>query len=234
MIKEYQKPQPLLAYDEKLGKFLPRFASTTVDYLNVLPWGINEHIDGIIVCIHWDGKKVEWSGEGKEPLPSAVDDLLHDKFDDTEKVFTRLFNDKEVHLFVTAYGGKINNGAYGGKERLIGIDAMIDNNYIGKGFIKQAFDAFDIASTDFFQVKNLQEAVTIVQRGGVSKYNLKGSETPISGLVCHPLERLYTADGKRICTLIKATDLANVYDPNAQPVEEAKPKKAKKTAKKPN
>lgn len=235
MIKEYQKPQPLLAYDEKLGKYLLRFASSVVDYLHVLPWTAHEHIEGLLIRVHWDGKKIEWASEGNDPLPPAVDDLIHDKFDGTESVFKKMFGDKDTHLFATAYGGKINNGAYGGKERLIGLDVLIEDNFLGKALIKQVFDAFDINTVDLFQVRDLQEAIQIVSReAGESKYNLKGADTPVSGLVCYPLQRLYDAAGKRVSTLIRKADLDNVYDPNAAQEAVQEPKKAKKGSKKAN
>ena len=65
MIKDYQKPQALLAYDEKEGKFLPRFANSNIDYLSSLAWVVHEHFEGPVVCVHWDGKNIEWAGEGK-------------------------------------------------------------------------------------------------------------------------------------------------------------------------
>ena len=110
------------------------------------------------------------------------------------------------------YGGKIQGGIYGGKERLIGFDIMVDGVYLDKWSIKDIFDKFGLETVRFFTIPNLEYAIELVKRNDLASHNEGDKKTIMEGLVCVPEFRLYDHMGKRIAVKIKARDLRKLED----------------------
>lgn len=122
-----------------------------------------------------------------------------------------MFGDKPVIMFMECYGGKIQGGLYGGKERLIGFDVMVNGTYLDKLTIKEIFDKFGVETVEFFKIQGIDEALQIVASNPLSPHCEKGT-TRQEGLVCVPTVRIYDHRGKRIIVKIKERDLLKVSE----------------------
>ena len=210
-MKEYQKIETLYKFDSVTKKFKREFYNPIIDYLKDCPWIISEKIDGTNIRVHWDGHRVEWSGRtDASQLPKEVESLLQEKFGESEIIFEQNFGEKEVFLFMECYGGKIQGGLYGGKERLIGFDVIIGDTYLDKMIIKNIFDKFNIQTVEFKIVSNLNEAIEYVKNHVDDSIYCTDRKNQIEGLVCVPAVRLYDHQGKRIIVKIKKKDLAKL------------------------
>lgn len=212
-MQEYQKIETLYKFDNETKRFVPKIYNPIVEYLSNCPWLVSEKIDGTNIRVRWDGHKVEWSGRtDKSDLPKEVAALLQEKFGDAEIVFEQLFADKDVILFMECYGGKIQGGLYGGKERLIGFDVMVNGTYLDKLCIHTIFQAFGIPTVPFYIKMNLQECIDIVNNYNESSRFCQKGTTQIEGLVCVPTVRLYDHMGHRIIIKIKKKDLRKLAE----------------------
>ena len=210
---EYQKIETLYAFDAQTHKYKKQFYNPIVEYLADLPWICSEKFDGTNIRVHYDGHKVEWSGRtDKAELPKEVETLLRETFGESEIIFEQTFGEKDVILFMECYGGKIQGGIYGGKERLIGFDIMVNEVYLDKTAISEIFDKFGVETVRFFEVSNLQEAIEIVSKDGLASHNESQKATIMEGLVCVPKFRLYDHMGKRIAVKIKCRDLRKLEE----------------------
>lgn len=210
---KYQKIETLYVFDGKQKKFTNHFSSPLVDFLKDVRWLVSEKVDGMNVRVHFDGYRVEWNGRTEDSdLPIEVENLLQNTFGDSEVIFEQVFGNKDVYLFMECYGGKIQGGAYGGKERLIGFDIKVNGIYLDKNIIGNIFANFGIPCVEFHEVANLQEAIDYVQNAVdhpnqyISPLCEKGN-TIIEGLVAVPAMRLYNHMGDRIIVKIKVCDL---------------------------
>ena len=210
---KYQKIDTLYIYDGKIKRFVDRYTNPLVGFLHDVRWLCGEKVDGINIRVHFDGYRVEWNGRTDDAqLPVEVQTLLQDTFGDSEVLFEQTFGNKDVYLFMECYGGKIQGGAYGGKERLIGFDVKVGGIYLDKHIIADIFSKFGIPCVQFFEVSNLDEAIGYVKRGidhpneRISPLCEKG-KTIIEGLVAMPAMRLYDHMGERIIVKIKVRDL---------------------------
>lgn len=207
-MQEYQKIETLYKFDSATKKYKSEFYNDIVSYLSPLPWIASEKYDGTNIRVHYDGHRVEWSGRtDNSELPKEVSELLQNTFGDSEIVFEQMFGDKDVILFMECYGGKVQGGIYGGLERLIGFDVMVNGTYLHKFSIKPIFDAFCVKTVEFFEVKSLNEAISYVKEGRLASDVQCDRKTRMEGLVCVPLLRLYDHQGKRIAVKIKIRDL---------------------------
>jgi len=207
-MKEYQKIETLYKFDNATHKFKKELYNPIVDYLKDCSWIVSEKIDGTNIRVHWDGHRVEWSGRtDASQLPKEVEMLLQEKFGESEIIFEQNFGEKEVFLFMECYGGKIQGGLYGGKERLIGFDVMINDTYLDKMVIKDIFDKFNVETIEFKVVSNLQVAIDYVMNHAEHSEHCDDKYNEIEGLVCVPAVRLYDNQGKRIIVKIKKKDL---------------------------
>ena len=207
-MKEYQKIESLYKFDNNLKKFIPEFYNPIVDYLKTLPWIVSEKIDGTNIRVHWDGHRVSWSGRtDTSELPKEVQHVLESTFGESEIIFEQTFGEKDVLLFMECYGGKIQGGLYGGTERLIGFDVMVEGIYLNKLIIKDIFNKFGVPTVEFYQVPHLSDAIEYVQEHTEPSVYCENGTTQIEGLVCVPFERLYDHQGKRIIVKIKKKDL---------------------------
>ena len=205
---EYQKIETLFKFDGEKKLYTNEFYNPIVEYLKDLPWIASEKFDGTNIRVHYDGHRVEWSGRtDKAVLPKEIEELLKSAFGESEVMFEQIFSDKDVILFMECYGGKVQGGIYGGKERLIGFDIMVNGIYLDKTAIKEIFDKFGVETVNFFIVENLDEAISIVKKESLASHNDGTTQTIMEGLVCVPLKRLYDAQGKRIAVKIKSRDL---------------------------
>lgn len=205
---EYQKIETLYRFNPEKKKYDPVFYNPIVDYLKDLPWIASEKIDGTNVRVHYDGYRVSWLGRAdSSELPKEAEELLQKTFGESEIVFEQQFGAKDVILFMECYGGKIQGGAYGGSERLIGFDVMVNRIYLDKLTIAPIFDLFGIETVPFFEMPSIPDCVDwVFHRHSPSPHCEKGS-TPVEGLVCVPKARLYDHQGNRVCVKIKARDL---------------------------
>lgn len=212
-MKEYQKIETLYKFDNETKRFTHKIYNPIVEYLYDCPWLVSEKIDGTNIRVHWDGHTVEWSGRtDKSDLPKEVSALLKTCFGDAEITFEQMFGEKDVILFMECYGGKIQGGLYGGKERLIGFDVMVNGIYLDKLIIHTIFSNFGITTVPFFIKMNLSECIDIVMNyNGPSQFCEKGT-TQIEGLVCVPTVRLYDHMGNRIIVKIKKKDLRKMAE----------------------
>ena len=205
---EYQKIETLFKFNNETKKFVKEFYNPIVEYLKNNEWLVSEKIDGTNIRVHWDGYRVEWSGRtDKSQLPKELSDLLQEIFGESEIIFEQTFGEKDVLLFMEGYGGKIQGGLYGGKERLIGFDIMVNNIYLDKNTIKDIFDKFNVETIKFWKVKNLDEAINYTINYTESSEHCETRQNEIEGLVCVPLMRIYDHQGKRIIIKIKKKDL---------------------------
>ena len=207
-MKEYQKIETLYKFDSVSKKYTHEFYNPIINYLKDCPWIVSEKIDGTNIRVHWDGHRVEWSGRtDASQLPKEVESLLQETFGESEIIFEQNFGEKEVYLFMECYGGKIQGGLYGGKERLIGFDVMIGDTYLDKMVIKDIFDKFGVETVEFRVVPNLQVAIDYVMNYAEPSEHCDDKKNEIEGLVCVPAVRLYDHQGKRIIVKIKKKDL---------------------------
>lgn len=207
-MKEYQKIETLYRFDNVSKKYTHEFYNPIINYLKDCSWIVSEKIDGTNIRVHWDGHRVEWSGRtDASQLPKEVESLLQETFGESEIIFEQNFGEKEVFLFMECYGGKIQGGLYGGKERLIGFDVMIGDTYLDKMIIKDIFDKFGVETVEFRVVPNLQVAIDYVMNYAEPSEHCDDKYNEIEGLVCVPAVRLYDHQGKRIIVKIKKKDL---------------------------
>ena len=209
---EYQKIPTLYTFDNKIKRFVNKIYDPLVDYLKNDAWLCGEKIDGTNVSVTYDGHRVSWNGRTEDSeLPKEVDTILRETFGESEIVFEQIFGEKEVHLFMECYGGKLQGGIYGGKERLVGFDVMVDGYYLDKMVIKDIFQKFGVACVHFTTVSHLSMAIDMVkywmENSSVSKYCEDGKQTMPEGLVCVPARRLYDHRGNRVIVKIKVKDL---------------------------
>ena len=206
---EYQKIETLYRFNAETHLYDPVFYNPTVEYLKDLPWIASEKIDGTNIRVHYDGHRVSWSGRtDSSDLPKEVEALLQSTFGESEVTFEQQFGDKDVILFMECYGGKIQGGAYGGSERLIGFDVMVGGIYLDKFAIAPIFSLFGVETVTFFMIPNLQTGIDwVAGRGALPSPHCEKGRTPVEGLVCVPQARLYDHMGRRIAVKIKARDL---------------------------
>ena len=215
---EYQKILTLYKFSMDTYEFVNIIHDEYVDYLKDLVWLISEKVDGMNIRVHYDGHRVEWNGRtDKANLPKEVEQLLQTTFGDSEIIFEQLFGEKDVILFMECYGGKIQGGLYGGAERLIGFDVMINGEYIDKRNIEGIFNRFNVPCVEFGEVKGLKTVVDMVKDAisspekNISKLCEKGT-TVIEGYVCVPKCRIYDNQGNRIIVKIRVRDIAKLNE----------------------
>lgn len=210
---EYQKIETLFKFDSNKKLYTKEFYNPIVEYLKDNAWIASEKFDGTNIRVHYDGHRVEWSGRtDKSVLPKEIEKLLQETFGESEIVFEQTFGDKDVILFMECYGGKVQGGIYGGSERLIGFDIMVNGIYLEKQTIKEIFDKFAVETVQFFIVENLETAISIVKKEPLASHNHGDRQAIMEGLVCVPLKRLYDAKGNRIAVKIKARDLRKMEE----------------------
>lgn len=210
---EYQKIETLHAFDQETKKYKKDYYNPIVAYLAPLPWICSEKFDGTNIRVHYDGHRVEWSGRtDKSTLPAEIEKLLSDTFGESEIIFEQNFEDKDVILFMECYGGKVQGGIYGGKERLIGFDVMVNGTYLDKSQVADVMGKFGVEAVEFFEVPNLAEAERIALEWAPATHVEDGKKTRIEGLVCVPKARLYDFRGHRICVKIKHRDLIKMEE----------------------
>ena len=209
MLEEYQKIPVLYEWDASTKEYTDKISDPNVAYLVYLPWLASEKYDGMNIMVHYDGYKVEIYGRTDAAiLPKEVEELLEKTFYNSELIFESLFKDcKDVTLYMECYGGKVQGSKgrkwYGGiDESLIGFDVKIGFRYLDRRLIKEIFSAFGVPCVEFFEVKNLYEAIDIVRNK--AKAQSENSEEPyFEGLVCTPLTPLLDIYGHRIIVKIK-------------------------------
>lgn len=207
---EYQKIETLFRFDPPTHTYKREYYNPIVGYLADLPWICSEKFDGTNVRVHWDGHRVEWAGRtDASELPKEADALLSATFGtpEAEVTFEQTFGEKDAILFMECYGGKVQGGIYGGKERLIGFDVMVGGIYLDKSQVGPIMSEFGVEAVEFFEVPNLRKAIEIVWDWAPASHVEDGKQTRIEGLVCVPLRRLYDHMGHRICVKIKRRDL---------------------------
>ena len=212
-MKEYQKIDTLYKFDNATKTYTDEFYSPYVEYLRNNKWLSSEKVDGTNVSVQFDGHRVEFHGRTeRSDLPKEVLAILTEKFAGSEVEFEQLFCGKQAILFMECYGGKIQGGVYGGKERLIGFDIMVNGQYLDKRCIGEIFAKFGVDCVEFKEIENLDEAINEVKswaentQAGISKYCEKGT-TVKEGLVCVPAVRIHDHQGKRIIVKIKVKDI---------------------------
>lgn len=213
---EYQKIPTLYKFNNETKRYTSVIFDENVEYLKKLTWLVSEKIDGTNIRVFYDGHRVCWSGRtDKSTLPKEIEQLLQNTFGESEIIFEQLFGEKEVLLFMECYGGKIQGGAYGGQERLIGFDVMVNGSYLDKRTIAPIFEKFGVPTIGFMEIQGLQWIIDEVKDAAkrpnyyISEYCKKGTTT-IEGFVCVPACRLYDNKGKRIIVKIKVCDLAKM------------------------
>lgn len=218
-MKEYQKINTLYKFDGTTKKYTNEITTPEIDYLKNLSWLASEKIDGTNIRVEYDGHRVSWSGRtDKSQLPKEVDELLQKTFGESEVVFEQNFGNKEVMLYMECYGGKIQGGLYGGSERLIGFDVMINGMYLDKRVIKDIFGYFGVETVEFFEVGSLTRLIDKVKDNikmgikDMSKYATEDKPTEKEGFVCVPNVRLLDAQGNRIIVKVKYRDLAKCQE----------------------
>ena len=213
-MKEYQKIPTYYKIDSKTHTFSAKVYDPYVDYLKDLHWIVSEKVDGMNIRVHYDGHKVEWNGRtDKANLPKEVEELLQNTFGESEVVFEQLFGNKDVILFMECYGGKIQGGLYGGKERLIGFDIMVNDSYLDKTVIGEIFDKFNVPCVEFYEVAGLHNVVADCRDALVYAHIsplCENRTTVIEGFVCVPKCRIYDNQGNRVIVKIKVRDIAKV------------------------
>ena len=205
-MKEYHKIPTLYKFNNETKKYDPEFTSPELKYLAPLPWLGSEKVDGPNIRVHWGGHHFEFGGRtDNAQLPKEVVALLDAKFDyDMEIYFEQTFGQKEVMLYMEAYGGKIQTKAgYGGSERLIGYDMEINGYMLYPYVADEIFNSLGINTVTRYLFNNLSEAIAFVEKERVSEL----ANTPMEGVVCVPVTPLYNRDGERIIVKIKTKDL---------------------------
>lgn len=210
---EYQKIETLYKFDNTTKTYTGEFYNQYVEYLRNNRWLTSEKVNGTNVSVQFDSHRIEFHGRTERAdLPKEVIEILTEKFGDSEVEFEQLFCGKPAVLYMECYGGKIQGGAYGGKERLVGFDVTVNGQYLDKRCIGEIFAKFGVDCVEFKEVENLDVAINEVKswaenpKRGISPYCEKGT-TVKEGLVCVPSVRIYDNRGKRIIVKIKTEDL---------------------------
>lgn len=208
-MKEYQKIETLYTFDSEIKRFRKEFYNPIVEYLKDCKWFGTEKIDGTNIRILWNGHSFEFGGRtDNAEIPKAVMKILTETFNyDMEVLFEQKFGEKETMLFMEAYAGKIQNGAYEGTENIIGFDIMIGDIYLDKTVSKQIFEELGLKFVPVLKFNNLQECIDYVYN---NKQSIIQPQSKMEGLVCYPAVRLYDHQGKRIIVKIKNKDLAKL------------------------
>jgi hypothetical protein len=208
-MKEYQKIETLYSFDSEIKRFRKEFYNPIVEYLKDCKWFGTEKIDGTNIRILWNGHSFEFGGRtDNAEIPKAVMKILTETFNyDMEVLFEQKFGEKETMLFMEAYAGKIQNGAYEGPENIIGFDIMIGDIYLDKTVSKQIFEELGLKFVPVLEFNNLQECIDYVHN---NKQSIIQPQSKIEGLVCYPAVRLYDHQGKRIIVKIKNKDLSKL------------------------
>lgn len=217
-MQEYQKIENIYKFNTKEKKYEEIYFSPIVGYLKNNDWIVSEKVDGTNIRVYYDGHRVSWSGRtDKSVLPKEVEELLQKTFGESEIIFEQEFGGKEVELFMECYGGKIQGGLYGGEERLIGFDIMINGVYLDKLNIKGIFDKFGVKTINFEIVNGLSAVIENVKyisnhtdSKTLSQLSVPTKDTKIEGYVCVPTMPLYDRNGQRIIVKIKAETMAKL------------------------
>ena len=187
-----------------------------IDFIKKLPCVATEKIDGTNIRIYWDGHRIEWAGRtDKSEIPAEVKSLLEDKFVDSEIIFEQNFGDKEVYLNCEAFGGKIQGGLYGGKERLILFDACVNGKYASRNDLFWFSDLFGLKVVRAKVLEDWDEAVKYVldikknPQDHIS-CECENGTTVEEGLVVRPLVQLYDENGNRLQAKMKVRDFARM------------------------
>lgn len=214
-VAEYQKIQNLYAFDPTIRKYKKEFFNPIVEYLKDLKWIGTEKIDGTNTRIIWDGFSFHFMGRtnmSKIEENKELINILNEKFiakNDMEIVFEQMFGKKQVILFVEAYGGKIQNGAYKCNTNIIGFDIMVDGTYLDKFVSKEIFEKIGIDFVPMIQFNNLQEAIDYVKTHEAS---IKYPDCKLEGLVCFPPCRIYDNKHDRVIVKIKGKELKKLEE----------------------
>lgn len=209
MLDEYQKIPVLYEFDASRKEYTNKIADPSVEFLSGLSWLASEKYDGMNIRVHYDGHKVEIFGRTDAAiLPKEVEDLLERTFYNSEVIFEQQFRDcDDVTLFMECYGGRIQGSKgrkwYGSKdESLIGFDVKIGYRYLDRKYVKDIFDAFGVPCVEFFDVKDLNEAIEIVKSKAMAQSE-DPNEPYFEGLVCTPATPLLDIYGHRVIVKIK-------------------------------
>ncbi len=82
----------------------------TVAMLKDIPWDWTEKVDGMNICVHWDGHTVEFGGRTESAqIPAPLVNRLNELFggETNAQVFEQLFGEREVYMYGEGYGNKI-------------------------------------------------------------------------------------------------------------------------------
>ena len=187
-----------------------QYASEAVRFTKDLPWVCTEKIDGMTVCIEWDGNQASFSRNhiGKR-LPKHLLEMLHDKFSTSraEERFKFNFPLGKVVFYAVAYGGDIGDTAekYGPglTYSLIDVYMPARNQWLNRTAVETVGARFGVRVVPKILHEPLEMAVIKMKEHPVSKINMN---TPMEGLVCHPFVELRDCYGERIIVKLKAKD----------------------------
>ncbi len=184
----------------------------TVAMLKDIPWDWTEKVDGMNICVHWDGHTVEFGGRTESAqIPAPLVNRLNELFggETNAQVFEQLFGEREVYMYGEGYGNKIQGC---GKQYIpdgidfILFDLMIADNYQPRDSVEAAAKAFGVKSVPSVGCGTLDEAVAYVKSNPDSFLgNLK-----MEGVVCRPVRELRDRCGNRIIVKIKFKDFKNL------------------------
>lgn len=211
-METYHKIDTLFTFNTETKRYDPVYFNKIAAYLQRADWLCTEKVDGTNMRVEWDGHRVSWNGAtDKSELTPEMQELMQSTFGESEIIFEQTFGGKPVMLFMECYGGKIQGGAYGGKERLIGFDVKVNGIYLDRTIIKDIFAKFGVPVVNTFVAK-LNELIAsmahqiMANKVPTSPLCEKG-KTPIEGYVCTPIVRLYDHQGNRVIVKVKYRDL---------------------------
>lgn len=205
---KYHKIQSIYKRDaENDNKFIMGDWSTPeLGLLAGANWVFTEKIDGTNIRIHYDGTSVQFGGRtDAAAIPAHLIKVLMETF--TPKHMAASFKELEgsVTLYGEGYGHKIQSGGKYLANKAV--DFVLFDVRVGEWWLKREdvdsiAKSLGIQSVPTIGSGTLHKAIAMVKSGLKSRW---GDFEP-EGIVARPAVDLFSRNGSRIITKIKAKD----------------------------
>jgi hypothetical protein len=205
---KYHKIQSIYKRDaEKDNKFIMGDWSTPeLELLAEANWVFTEKIDGTNIRIHYDGKSVQFGGRtDAAAIPAHLIKILIERF--TLENLNASFPEIEgsVTLYGEGYGHKIQSGGKYLANKAVDFvlfDVRVEEWWLKREDVDSIAKSLGVLSVPVIGKGTLHDAIAMVKSGLTSEW---GDFEP-EGIVARPAVDLFSRNGKRIITKIKAKD----------------------------
>jgi hypothetical protein len=204
-MKEYPKIQSLFKRDKSKKIVIGDYSIKEFKYLENNLWEFTEKINGMNICIKWDGINIRF-GNLDSHIPTKLINFCMDIIFNQSETFQSIFGNDNVELYFEGYGKGIqepDGSRYlSDSNSLILFDINIDGWWLQYDNCKQITKELGLDIVPLIGKGNLKYLMKIVQNGFKSELGNLIAE----GIVAKPLIPLYTKKGDRIITKLKYLD----------------------------